>query len=504
MMQISLFILSSRILKTVVATVGLAALLFWSSDYIANRSSITVIYDEFYRVAEETPVDVLVMGSSHSQTNVNTLMLAERLEFNVYTLGVPAQTLGLTRYALEDALRVTRPRIVLIDTFFIAEPEILTDREHFAYEQLHAMKAWDVKMKCITDLFSKSEYFDASFPVINNHNGWKDPELIHKNRLYQYGGASLEKNRHLNGFTPRLSSMDYYTFRVAEQMVYKPLNEVPEASWNYVQEMIDLCHDSGAEPIFVQYPLPEAYTRKVGFSQRSDEVREEIIRRGATYIDFSQSEIIETLGLKPQDFMKETSTIGNYHLNISGANKLTAFMAEELKDYLQGALSSEFSEEMTRPWQLMRFLKGIRSDDLVLLTVNDDASIGWLPEEVAQLKRLGLNDLPQGFWGQSYAALFTGNRKVLIEARSLDSIDLNYSRGDKLNGVTLPVDIHLVSTGVGAGAPEAHIWVDGYDYSFDYRGLNFAIYNMKTGRIRQVEQFDLYGRSLYLDLLINP
>ncbi len=183
---------------------------------------------------------------------------------------------------------------------------------------------------------------------------------------------------------------------------------------------------------------------------------------------------IEALGLKPQDFMKETSTIGNYHLNINGANKLTAFMAEELKNKLHGALSSEFREEMTRPWQLIRFLKGIRPEDLVLLAVNDDASIGWLAEELAQLKRLGLNDLPQGYWGQSYVALFTGNGKVLIEARSPNTIDLNYSRGDKLNGVTLPVDVHVVSTGVGAGTPKGHIWVDGYDYSFNLSWLEFC------------------------------
>lgn len=504
MMPANLSIILSRTFKVIVALAGLVALLSWSSVYFANRAVITGVTDEFYRFSAENPVDVLIVGNSHSQCDINTLMLSKRLNASVYTLAGPAQTLGLTRYALEDALRFTRPRMVLIDAFFIGEPEIIPGREQFAYEQINVMRSLDIRTACVHDLLPEVRYFEAAFPVIGNHDNWKDPDAMHRNQLYQYGGATLDKNRYYNGFTPQSSVMEPETYAKLQSGAYENRPPVPERSWEYVQEIISLCRSSGAEPVFIQLPLLDAYNRNTGYDQWADELSAEAASRDVPFLDFNRTDSRSALGLLPQDFMNELTDIGNNHLNINGANKLTAVLAETLNTRYKSTLSSCSGPILTAPSQMLRLLKTLKSDDLVFLSVRDNAATGWLPEETALLRQHGLKALPEGFWGDSYAAIFTGDGTVLLEKRSSGKIDEAYEKGQLLNGVALPAPVQLISAGINSGPPEARILLDGFDYSFNYRGLNVAIFNRTDGRVRAVEQFDLYDRSLILEGLLKP
>ncbi len=504
MMPVNLSTLLSRTLKVIVALAGLVALMSWASIHFANRAVITGVTDEFHRYASENPVDILIVGNSHSQCDINTFMLSKRLDASVYTLAGPAQTLGLTRYALEDALRFTKPRMVLIDAFFINQPGIIPGREQFAYEQLNMMRSLDVRAACIQDLFPETRYLEAAFPVVSNHNSWKDPEAMHRNRLYQYGGATLDKNKYYNGFTPQTSVMDLSTYRLTQIENYKELSPIPERSWEYVDTILSLCREAGAEPVFVQLPLLDAYNRSSGYDKWSVQLSEGLKERGAAFLDFNRTDARPALGLVPQDFMNERSDIGNNHLNINGANKLTSVLASTLNERFQNIIQSTPGSPLDVPDQMLRLLGRIKPEDVVFLSVKDTADSGWLPEEIDLLRQLGLKKLPVGAWGESYAAVFTGNGAVLYEERSAKPLVATFSKGQFLNNVAIPANVALSSAGALSGKPEAQILLDDFSYSFDYRGLNIAVYDRTADRVRAVEQFDLYERSLVLNGLLAP
>lgn len=504
MKPVNLSIILSRIIKTIIALAGLVALLSWSSVYFADRAVLTVVTDEFYRFSAKNPVDVLIVGNSHSQCDINTLMLSKRLDASVYTLAGPAQTLGLTRYALEDALRFSKPRLVLIDAFFIGQPDILPGREQFAYEQINAMQSLDVRAACVHDLLPEVQYFEAVFPVIGNHNNWKNKDTVHRNQLYRYGAATLDKNRYYNGFTPQSSAMEPGTYEKLQALKPLKLPPVPERSWEYVRDIIALCRASGAEPVFIQLPLLDAYNRSTGYDQWADELAEKMDALDVSFLDFNRTDARAELGLLPQDFMNELTDIGNNHLNISGANKLTAVLAKALDIRFKTALDTCSGPVYAAPQQLTRLLEELQPEDLVFLSVSDNAATGWLSEETARLRRLGLRTLPENAWGDSYAAIFTGDGTVLMENRNANRIDVAYEKGTLLNEVVLPVSVRLVSAGIRTGTPEARIFLDGFDYSFNYRGLNVAVFSRRDGKVVSVEQFDLYDRSLVLDQLLEP
>lgn len=490
------FTLLFKALKGVIAVMGLLALLGWSSDYFVTRSAISEVYRDYYAYTADKPVDVLVLGTSHARSGINTLKLSKQLGASVYTLAMPAQGIGQTYYTLKDALRHAQPRVVLIDAYFADHPEILKDREYFAYEQLQAIRSTDVKMEYIKDLVPAKDWFDAAFPVINEHENWKEPATMRQNFFYNLG-TSTEKNRHYNGFGPITSVMKDDTLQKIAAMNPPPLGPLPDASKEYIRKIVALCREAGAEPVFIQVPLLPQYLEKVDYQARTTEMEALLKSLDTPWLDGNTV----PMGLETVHFGDEASEIGNNHLNIQGANIYTAELGESMKQRYAGALEQAAGQVLETPPQLSGFLRTLNDNELVFLTVNDDASSGWLPGELEELKRLNLAQVPVGRLNHAYSAILKGDGTVLWEKLQKERIDTVFLKGTLLNQLKLPVNVRITS----AGPPyvEGHIYINGQAFSMNSRGLNCVVYDLDKGKVTRVELFDLYDRSLYLEAMLS-
>lgn len=490
------FTLLFNALKGMAALIGLLLLLGWSSDYFITRSIISDVYRDFYEYTSDNPVDVLIVGTSHSQLGINTMQLSKKLDASVYNLAMPAQGIGQTYYTLKDALLHTKPQIVLIDAYFADQPEIIKDREYFAYEQLYSMASPDVRLEYISDLVPLENWFNSAFPVINEHEKWKEPMVMKQNFFFNLG-TSTEKNRHYNGFVPDTSVMTPETLQAVQALNPKPLAPVPEASREYIRRIVELCRDEGVEPVFVQIPQLPQYLAKVDYKARSLELGTFLKSMNTTWLDGNTAEI----DLKPGDFRNESSEIGNNHLNIKGANRYTAMLGSEIKETYGPLLTKGSHKVLTEPRQMMDFLETLKKQDMVFVTVRDDASAGWLPKELEHLSRLNLTRLPVGRHRQAYTAIFTGDGNVLWEWGQVGPIDKVIHMDTVISGVKMPMNVRITS----AGPPDAegHVYLNGQDFSMNSRGLNFVVYDLEQNRVTRVELFDLYDRSLYLKDLME-
>lgn len=491
----SSFILLFKALKILIAVTGLILLLGAASNRFVTRSIISDIYRDFYAYTEDNPVDILILGTSHSQCGINTLKLSKSLDASVYNLAMPAQGIGQTYYTLKDALKHCKPKIAVIGLYFADQPDILKDREYFAYEQLSVMDSWNVKGEYLTDLVPYRNWFDALFPVINEHQNWKEPQVMERNFYYDLG-ASTEKNKHYNGYVPGASVMTPETLKTIAGLDTIPLAPLPVASKRYIQGIVDHCRSQGVEPVFVQVPLLPQYLEKVGYKRRSQGLTAALGSMDALWLDWNT----ETLGLSPEYFRDESSAIGNNHLNSQGANVYTDRLGEALKERFGPLVRSCTGSPMIEPMQIQNFFRSLKADDLVFLTVNDDASYGWLPHELEQLKRLNLKKVPVGIPGQAYAAVFTGNGSVLWEKSQPVGINRTFAKGEWLGSLKMPVGATLTSSPGAHG--EGQVILNGREYSLNVRGLNCVVYSLLEQRVVGVDCFDLYDRSLYLEDLI--
>lgn len=496
MIKPNLFTLLFNTLKGLTAVLGLLALLGWSSEYFVTRSAISEVYRDYYAYTADEPVDVLIVGTSHARSGINTLKLSKELGGSVYTLAMPAQGIGQTYYTLKDALLHTKPRLVLIDSYFADHPEILKDREYFAYEQLQSISAAEVKLEYIRDLVPAENWFDAAFPVINEHENWKEPLTMKQNFFFNLG-TSTEKNRHFNGFGPITSVMTKETLQKIAALKPKELMPLPAESKDYIRKIVDLCRESGAEPVFIQVPLLPQYLTQVDYQSRSTEMNTLLKGMNTPWLDGNAASI----GLQTAHFGDEASDIGNNHLNIQGANLYTAALGKALKIRYEGTLQQATGQILESPPQLLNFLKTLRKQELVFLTVNDDASSGWLPEEVSELQRLKLVHLPVDKAHHAYSAIFTGGGTVLWEKLQPERIDAAFLKGTLLNTVKLPVNVRITSS--GPPTVEGHVYINGQEFSMNSRGINCVVYDMDQAKVTRVELFDLYDRSLYLKDLVS-
>lgn len=491
----SLSTLLFRGIKSVIALAGLLALLIISSNYCITRSIISDVYRDFYDYTDENPVDVLILGTSHAQLGINTLKLSRELDASVYTLAMPAQGIGQTYYTLKDALLHTKPKVVVIDSYFIDRPDILKDREYFAYEQMYAMDSWQVKAEYLRDMVPFLKWFTAVFPVINQHENWKNPAVMQQNFFYSLG-VSSEKNKHINGFIPNVSVMSAETLDAIDKMDMEPLKPIPGEAGDYAAKIVDLCNAKGIKVVFVEVPLLPQYVAKVDNQTRVAELTALMRQLDTPFLRWSDEE----LGIGQESFVNESSNIGNNHLNINGANRYTARLGQAVRQLFEAELSQGSGIELLAPQQIVRFLESLESNELVVFSVNDDVAFQWLPEEIQLLEKLNLLKMPTSAVGQAYGAVFRGDGTVLWEAGQPERIEQEFKKGDTLNGVELPVNLTVISG--GPSAPESHVRINGKDYAINLRGLNCVVYDLDKKKVTRAELFDMFGRSLYLKELM--
>ncbi len=485
----------SKAMKSLFALLVLLALLGWSSEFVITRSIISDVYRDFYSYTKDTPVDVLILGTSHSQCGINTLGLSKQLDASVYTLAMPAQGIGQTYYTLMDALHHTQPKIVIIGSYFVDRPGIFKDREYFAYEQIRAMESGAVKAEYLVDLVPYSDWCDALFPVIKEHQNWKEPRSREKNFFFNLG-SSLEKNTHYNGFRPSTSVMTAETLGRIGALAPVALKPLPKESKEYMRQIVALCLSKGIKPVFVEEPLLPQYLAKVDYIARSQEIETFLKTLDTPWLDVNT----QAAGFGPDDFRDESSEIGNNHLNIWGANRFTALLGAFLQENYPAQLAEGSHRVLSEPQQMLNLLKSLKKTELIFLTVRDDASVGWLPNELKRLRELNLTQLPVGQPRMAYAAVFKGDGTVFWEKKQSRPIDQFFQKDSTLKGLVMPVNVRITS----AGPPNVagQIFINENQVSMNSRGLNFVVYDLEQKKITKVELFDLYDRSLYLkDLL---
>ena len=123
---------------------------------------------------------------------------------------------------------------------------------------------------------------------------------------------------------------------------------------------------------------------------------------------------------------------------------------------------------------------------VVFISACDEATSALTPEHIQKLKDLGLKtDLTGKFRYSYYTILEPG--KDAIEALSPDS-PLSLT-GRLRNGTPY----FIASAGYTTGLPTASIIINGTEYAQNSRGLNFVVYDYKTGQVVNSSVFDTYA-----------
>ena len=277
----------------------------YMSDVVEGR-----LIAEYY--GEEKNHDVIFIGDCEVYENFSPKVLWEEYGINSYIRGSAQQLIWQSYYLLEDTLRYEKPDVVIFNVLSMKYDE--PQKEAYNRMTLEGMKWSASKVKSIqASMTEQEEFMDYVFPILRYHSRWS--ELGSEDVKYMFGKETVSHN----GYYMRVD--------------VKPAENVPEGNiladyqfgenaYDYLDKMTQLCKENDIELVLIKAPSLYPYW----YDEWETQIEEYAEENDLKYINFLN--LIEETGL---DFSKDTYD-GGLHLNLSGAEKITEYLGEFLRN----------------------------------------------------------------------------------------------------------------------------------------------------------------------------
>lgn len=275
--------------------------------------------------------DVLFIGDCEVYESFTPPTLWAQYGITSYIRGSAQQLAWHSYYLLEDTLRYETPKVVVYNVLALkyGEPQ----DEAYNRLNLDGMK-WSVsKINAIRASMTEDESFASYvFPLLRFHSRWK--ELCAEDVQYLFSRDRVSHNGYLMQTEVRggksTITPDPYT------------DPLPASSMEYLERMRALCEEKGVELILIKAPTND--WKYHWHDEWDEQIEAYATQNQLRYYNFIEK--ADEIGL---DWSTDTYDKG-VHLNVYGAEKLTAYFGAILKDEL--GLADRHSEaEIAAVWQ---------------------------------------------------------------------------------------------------------------------------------------------------------
>ena len=265
-------------------------------------------YANFF--AEEQPFDVLFMGTSRVLDGVLPMELWRDYGFTSYNMGNNSENLETTKWVLDLAMDVNKPKVALIDVYYVDRS--VNDAWAFAYRHLFLdqIPLSAKKIACVKATLPKKQWTEFLMPFSLYHGRWEEilsgkteEQVICRPFAF---GAELRAQRE----APAISFVRTKEMNTAEMEGKESLRKIAA-----------LCRENGVEPVFMAIPAPISEQEQMNVNS-VQLVADEL---GVPFIN-----MLDVEGLV--DFDNDCyDALG--HMNPDGASKVTAYLGQWLAEH---------------------------------------------------------------------------------------------------------------------------------------------------------------------------
>lgn len=286
------------------------------------------LIEDYYK--EKGPHDVVFIGDCEVYENFSPITLWEKYGINSYIRGSAQQLIWQSYYLLEETLKYEKPKVVVFNVLSMKYNE--PQKEAYNRMTLDGMKLSATKIKSIKASMMKDEHLiDYIFPLLRYHSRWN--ELKKEDFKYIF---NKDKMFH-NGYYMRA---DVKAVKSIPQGKKLPNYEFGENSYYYLDKMVELCKKNDIELVLIKAPSLYPYWYDEWEAQMEKYAKE----NGLKYINFL--ELTDEIGI---DYSKDTYDAG-LHLNVSGAEKLSDYFGEILRDSCK-VEDRRSDEKLSKIWE---------------------------------------------------------------------------------------------------------------------------------------------------------
>lgn len=292
---------------------------FSTTHYYVNTS------EDFKTLAKKTNIDLIFYGSSHVYTEYNPLIFNKVDNVISYNLGSDALRTTVTDLVLQESLKYTKPKLVILEVYrhSIVFP-VTESGKGFQLRALDFISNYSLlKLKKVRSIYNSKEYLGVYFPLFRNHNNWNDYNYVNLSRRSVF---NMDENFYYNGFLGSTAIIDseekekYKDFRNKKIYIDSSAAVINERAKDDIRNFVSIAKKAGSKVLIITSPDPRMkYWNYYFFGQMNKFCKS----LNVPYLNLN--EYYDEMDLKITDFKD------NSHLNTNGSIKASTFLAKYLK-----------------------------------------------------------------------------------------------------------------------------------------------------------------------------
>lgn len=427
----------------------------------------TITFTEFSEL-DENSVEVCVLGSSQIIYGVSGMQLYEEHGISSYSFGSAVQPMAISYAWLQECMKKQDLKLVVLDV-----SSLYQDTKASQWRKaLDTMPLSAGKLEAVGVYSEVVEEADPAvsflLPLIKYHTRWsglKEKDFAtDPDEQPVYRGYYMEKRSN----PVDLSEMTY------DNDAYDDTVQMLDYQKKYLDKIADYCREQGLELLLIKTPKNNwNITKHTQVQAYADE-------KGLPYIDFSSLAMVEEL-----DLDMNTDFFDGEHMNLRGAQKLTAWLGNYISEHYELADfgASEGYDELNyaeykqdallyTTTDIEEYFANLKSDRYeVMIQYMDDAPQLYSQEIAAAMQELGVSvDLTQVV-GQKYVAWLSSGECAYEEVTDGDDI----RHPDTLSDGT---EFYIYSN--FNENKRIRMVLDDEDVLFSKRGIQILVYNHET------------------------
>ncbi len=260
---------------------------------------------------EDKNHELIILGDCEVYANISPMVMYEEQGITSYVRGNSRQMMWQSYFILEETLKYEKPRTVLLSIGGMKNSE-----EEEAYNRLciDQMKWSKQKVDIIKNSLTKDESFlSYVFPVLRYHD--RITELSKEDFYYFF----KTKQNTYNGFLINKEIKPVQNLPAKQKLAnYKFCDK----SYEYLDKITNLCKENDIELILAKMPAAYPYW----YDEYEKQIVDYAKNNNLKYINFIDK--TDEIGI---DYKQDTYDAG-LHLNLTGATKLSKYLAQVLKN----------------------------------------------------------------------------------------------------------------------------------------------------------------------------
>lgn len=298
----------------------------WNMLYLRDVNNHEFNHEDFYEL-EPDCVDVLFVGSSHAYCAFIPAKMYEDYHISSYTLATSNQSMLANYLWAKEAYERQHYKVLVVEAMSVpmSHGDVIND-----IRSLSSMGNSPHYYELVKTY--KRECLKVLFPVIAFHAEWE------RIGISNYQKNVFEEACGARGFYPVPS---FVAEEDVEDIIDEDDDSIGYLKYPYMDALREFCDKNGIKLMMVKTPIANARANywDTGIHNNLAQYTEE---HGIPFFDFNLEPLQQETGIFPID----TVAADGRHCNIDGAEKITAFVGEYIRDNY-GIVSEDgtFSEE---------------------------------------------------------------------------------------------------------------------------------------------------------------